>query len=107
MTAFTGTAFGAGAFLGFFFSLLCEWLPFPIAAASNSVCEFAKGRSFHSNAQQEVGKFGSSRMGEDRHGRVLGPDGGPRGGQDERAARDPARRRSDRSFSYLGQPLPW
>jgi hypothetical protein len=32
--AFTGIAFGAAAFLGFFFSLLCEWLPFPIVVAS-------------------------------------------------------------------------
>jgi hypothetical protein len=31
---FTGIAFGAAAFLGFFFSLLCEWLPFPIVVAS-------------------------------------------------------------------------
>jgi hypothetical protein len=32
--AFTGTAFGAAAFLGFFFSLLCELLPFPIVVTS-------------------------------------------------------------------------
>jgi hypothetical protein len=31
---FAGTAFGAAAFLGFFFSLLCELLPFPIVVAS-------------------------------------------------------------------------
>jgi hypothetical protein len=31
---FTGTAFGAAAFLGFFFSLLRELLPFPIVVAS-------------------------------------------------------------------------
>jgi len=32
--AFTGVAFGAAAFLGFFFSLLRELLPFPIVVAS-------------------------------------------------------------------------
>ena len=32
----TGTAFGAAAFLGFFFSLLCELLPFPIVVTSFS-----------------------------------------------------------------------
>src|SRR3954454_3899203 len=31
---FTGAGFGAAAFLGFFFSLLCEWLPFPIVRTS-------------------------------------------------------------------------
>jgi hypothetical protein len=31
---FTGTAFGAAAFLGFFFSLVCEWLPLPILITS-------------------------------------------------------------------------
>jgi hypothetical protein len=31
---FTGTAFGAGAFFGFFFSLLWEWLPLPTVVAS-------------------------------------------------------------------------
>jgi hypothetical protein len=32
--AFAGTAFGAAAFLGFFFSLLCELLPLPIVVTS-------------------------------------------------------------------------
>jgi hypothetical protein len=31
---FTGIAFGAAAFLGFFFSLLCALLPLPIVIAS-------------------------------------------------------------------------
>jgi hypothetical protein len=32
--AFAGTAFGGGAFLGFFFSLVRELLPFPMIVAS-------------------------------------------------------------------------
>jgi len=32
--AFAGIGFGAAAFLGFFFSLLCELLPFPIVVTS-------------------------------------------------------------------------
>jgi hypothetical protein len=41
VAAFTGTAFGTGAFFGFFFSLLCELLPFPIARTSVSERELA------------------------------------------------------------------
>ncbi len=42
--AFTATAFGVGAFLGFFFSLLCEWLTFPTARTSFPEGELARAR---------------------------------------------------------------
>ncbi len=44
----------------------------------------------------DQGELGPSRLGQDRHGRPFGPDGGLRRRQDQRPARDPARRRPDR-----------